>query len=133
MRQYDRHLNLAARSHHLERYFIAVTANSQVDAGRPEPQVAQQHFVEEVRQVRIAQTDLAASCIEFETEGCFQQAERRRAGPGLWRASDRIKHRSTPPFATESAKQFRQPPQVHVAGGVEQTPEQMRHRMLEAV
>src|SRR6185436_20993641 len=72
MRQYDRHLNLAARSHHLERYFIAVTANSQVDAGRPEPQIAQQHFVEEVRQVRIAQTDLAARGIEFETEGCFQ-------------------------------------------------------------
>ena len=82
MRQYDRHLNMAARPHHLERYFIAVAANPQVDAGRPEPQVAQQHLIEEFRQMRIAQTDLAARGIEFEAEGGFQQAERRRAGPG---------------------------------------------------
>src|SRR5204862_1508018 len=82
MRQYDRHLNLAARSHHLERRFIAVAANPQIDAGGREPQIAQQHLVEKFRQVRIAKTDFAARGIEFEAERRFQQAERRRAGPG---------------------------------------------------
>ena len=83
--------------------------------------------------MRIAKTNLAARGIEFEAERRFQQAERRRAGPGLRRAGDGIEHRSAPPFALESAEQFRQPPQVHVAGGIEQGLEQMRHRMLQAV
>src|ERR1043165_5820323 len=85
MRQYDRHLNLAAGSHHLERNFIAVTANPQIDAGRPEPQIAQQHLIEEFRQAWIAKADLAARGVEFEAERRFQQGEWRRTGPGLRR------------------------------------------------
>src|SRR5438034_1512217 len=133
MRQYDRHLNMTAGSHDLERYFITVAANPQIDAGRPELQIAQQHFVEEFRQPWITQTDLAARSIEFEAERRFQQRERRRAGPCLRCAGDGIEHRPTPPLALETAEQFRQPPQIHVARGVEQALEQMRHRMLQAV
>jgi hypothetical protein len=40
MRQYDRNLDMAAGSHHLERHFIAMAAHPQIDAGRPEPQIA---------------------------------------------------------------------------------------------
>ena len=64
---------MTARPHHLERYFIAVAANPQVDAGRPELQIAQQHLVEEFRQMRIAQTDLAARGVELETQRRFQR------------------------------------------------------------
>ena len=83
MRQHDRHLNLAARSQHLERHFLAVTANPQVNAGRPELQVAQYHLVEKLRQARIARPDLAARGIEFETERRLQQRKGRRTRPGL--------------------------------------------------
>ena len=37
-----------------------MAANPEVDAGRPEPQIAQQYLVEKSRQMRIAQADLAA-------------------------------------------------------------------------
>ena len=60
MRQHDRHLDLAARSQHLERHFLAVTAYSEVDARRTELQVAEHHLVEEFRQARVTKADLAA-------------------------------------------------------------------------
>ena len=49
---------------------------------RPKLQVAQHHLVEESGQTRIAQPDLAALDVEFETERRLQQGERR--GPTLY-------------------------------------------------
>jgi hypothetical protein len=60
VRQHDRHLDLAARAQHLQRYLIAVAANPKIDAGRAKLQIAQHHLVEERRQARIAQADFAA-------------------------------------------------------------------------
>src|SRR5215203_1229267 len=90
MRQDDRHLNLAAGAYHLERHLAAVAANPKVDTGGAEPQITQHHFVEKSRQPRVAQADLAAPDVEFQTEGSLQQAERRGTGPGLRRAGDGI-------------------------------------------
>src|SRR5260221_9403970 len=102
--QHDRHLNFATCSQHFERYFLAVTTDLQVDARRAELQVAQDHLIEKLRQARITKSDLAARGIEFQTEGCLQQTERRRTRPGLRSTRHRVKHRSTPPFALKPAE-----------------------------
>src|SRR6202790_4656560 len=86
VRQHDRHLDLAARTQHLQRHLVAVTVNTEIDARRPKLQIAQQHFVEEGRQARVAQPNLAALGVKFEPEGGFQQREGRRTRPGLRRA-----------------------------------------------
>src|SRR5204862_5303721 len=113
--------------------FLAMAAQTQVDAGWSKLEVAQYDLVQKRRQARIAQTDLAARGIEFEAERCLQHGESRTARPRLRRAGNRIEHRAAPPLAPETAEQFRQPPQIHVARSVEQALEQMRHRMLQAV
>ena len=96
-------------------------------------QFAQDHLVEERRQARVAQANFAALCVEFETECGFQQRERRRACPGLRRASHRVQRRAAAPFTLKPAEQFGQPPQIHIAGGVEQALEHMFDRMLQSV
>ena len=46
--------------YHFEGHLAIVTADPQIDAGGSKPQIAQHHLVDEFRQARIAQTDLAA-------------------------------------------------------------------------
>src|SRR6478609_12047151 len=133
MRQHDRHLNLSARAQHLERYFLAMATNPQIDAGGAELEIAQHYLIEKFGEARIAQANLAPRGIEFETQCCLKQREGGRARPGLRRASDGIEHRTASPFALKPAEQFGQSPQIHIARGVEQTLEQMSHRMLQAV
>ena len=110
-----------------------MTADQQVDAGFAQPQVAQHDFIEENGQPWIAQADLRSLGIEFEPKRRFQQRERRGAGPGLRRASDRIKRRPAMALAAEAAEQFRQPPQVHIGRGVEQALEDVLDRMHQTV
>src|SRR4051794_4917042 len=131
--QHDRDLDLAARAQDLQRDVVAVTTDAQIHAGIAQSQIAQDHLVQERRQMRIAQANLAARDVELDAERCLQQREWRRAGPGLRRAGDRIERRAAPLLAPEAAEQFGQPPQVHVGRRVEQALEDMRHRMLEAV
>src|SRR5215472_11907331 len=95
----------------------------QVHARGGQLQVVQYDLVEEFRQPRIAQPDLALERIEFEPEAGFEQRKRRGAGPGLWRAGDRIERRPVPALALEAAEQFRQPPLIHIGRGAEQSAE----------
>ena len=133
MGQHDRYLDLPALAQHLERHVVAVAADPQVHARVLQSQLAQDHFVEKGRQARIAQADFTALGIEFEPEGGFKQRERRCAGPGLWRAGDRIKRGAAALLAPEAAEQFGQSPQVHVGRSIEQALEQLLERMFEAV
>src|SRR5262245_40991616 len=133
MRQHDRHLDLAARAQHLERDLPVMAAKPQVDAGCAELEVAQHHLMQEFRQLRIAQADFAARRVKLQAKGCFQHGECRAARPGLRRAGDRIKHGTALALAPEAAEQFGQPPQIHIARGIEHAVEQVGHRVLQAV
>src|SRR5467141_171285 len=133
MRENDRHLNLAARTQNFQRHVIAVATDPQSDARRTQLQFAQDHFVKEYWQARVAQPNFAAPCVEFETECGFQQRKRRRARPGLRRASNRVQRRAAASFTLKPAEQFGEPPQIHIARGIEQALEHMFDRMLQPV
>src|ERR1700754_3333965 len=98
---------MAARAQNLQRDVIAIATHSQIDAGRSESQISQHDLIEEGRQARIAQPDLAMRGVEFQTERGFEQRERRRTRPGLRRACHRIERWSTTLLAPKTAKQLR--------------------------
>ena len=114
------HPDAAADARRIERHGLAVPPDAQVHEGRAELQIAQRHLVEKCGQSRIAQSDLVCERIEFEPEAGLQKRERRRRGPRLRRACDRIKCRPLTVLALETAEQLRQAPVVHVGAGVEQ-------------
>src|SRR5689334_6864391 len=101
MREHDRHLDLPAPAQHFHRHAFAMTRDPEVDARIRQLQIAQDDFVEERRQMRIAQPDLGALGIEFEPERRLQQRERRRAGPGLRRTGHGIERWPAVPLAAE--------------------------------
>src|SRR6202163_5027973 len=129
MRENDGHLDLAARTQNFQRHVIAVATDPEIDARGTQLQVAQAHLVKECRQAWIAQASFTTLGVEFETERCFQQGERRRACPGLRRRKDRVQRRAAAPFTLKSAEQFWQPPQIHITRSVEQALEYLLDRM----
>src|SRR5579864_7832750 len=88
--QDNRNLDLAPSSHHLQRHVVAMPPDPKIRARSTQLQITQDDLVEEGRQARIAQTNLAVTRVEFETERSLKQGERRRARPGLRRACYRI-------------------------------------------
>src|ERR1700730_3637270 len=98
MRENDGHLDMTAYTQNFQRHVIAVATDPEIDARGTQLQVAQEHLVEECRQAWIAQANFATLGVEFEAERCFQQGERRRACPGLRRASGRVKRRRASPL-----------------------------------
>src|SRR5215469_4162855 len=128
--KHNRNADVAADPRRIERYGLAVAPHAQVDARGGKLQVAQHDLVQEFRQPRIAQPDLAVERVEFEPKASFEERERRGAGPGLRRARDRIKRRAVAALALKAAKQFGQPPLVHIGRGAEQSSEQSLDRTL---
>src|ERR1700742_3403201 len=110
-----------------------MSPDPKIGARSAQLQIAQHDLVEERRQTWIAQTNFATIRIELEAERRFQQCEWRCARPGLRCASDRIERRPAPLLAPETAKQFRQPAQVHVSRGFKQRLEPLLNRMFEPV
>src|SRR5690242_7364042 len=72
MREHDRHLDLPAPAQHFHRHAFAVACDPEVNALIRQLQIPQDDFVEERRQVRIAQPDLGTLGIEFEPERGLQ-------------------------------------------------------------
>src|SRR5690349_23536433 len=105
-REGDGHLDLSAGVQELCRNLIAVPAHHHVDARLAEPQIAQDKLAEEGRQARIAQADLAGVPIELEAERRLDERERRRGGPGLRRASNRIERGPAAAPPLEAAKKL---------------------------
>src|SRR3954471_1915156 len=57
---------------------------------------------------------------KVETETCSKQAERRRRGPRLWRARDRVRGRTAVWAPDEAAEQLRKTPKLLVGCCIEQ-------------
>src|SRR3981081_4329746 len=107
MRQHDGHLDMAARSQDLKRHLVAVAANPKINARRSQSEVTQHHVVEERRQARVTQPNLAALGVEFKPKRRLQQCERCRALPCLRCAGDGIERRPASLFTPKAAEQFR--------------------------
>src|SRR4029077_11782688 len=90
-------------------------------------------LVEEFREHRPVEADLARPPIEVDTEARLNKCEDAGAGPGLRRARDGIKCRRIEPAPWEAAKQLRQSPQVHIARSLEQPAEDLEDLGLEAI
>jgi hypothetical protein len=84
-------------------------------------QVSQEYFVEERGQNWVPKSNFIVALIELQAEGSLKEREWRSAGPGLRTTCDRIERRPATVLPLKAAKQFGQPTQVHVAGGVEKT------------
>src|SRR5215468_518967 len=90
-------------------------------------------LVEEFREHRPVETDLARPPIEVDAEARLNEREYAGAGPGLRGARDRIEGRRIEPAPWEAAKQLRQPPQIHIARSLEQPPEDPEDLGLQAI
>src|SRR5919112_745890 len=101
-----------------------------IDLGIPEPQAMQMHFLQEARQQRPNEPDLAPVGIEFQPDSGLKQPEWGGAGPGLRRAGDGIRYRSAALPAREAAEQLGQPAQVEMDGGIEQAAKDPPHCLL---
>src|SRR5688572_17981099 len=110
-----------------------MAAHLQVYARSTDLKIAQDHLVEKIRQSWIAQVNLVRLRPKLQAERRLNQRERRRGGPGLRRTGDRIERRPAPALTLEPAKQLGKPPQIHIAGSLEQTARNLSDRTLEAV
>src|SRR5438445_348241 len=90
-------------------------------------------LVEEFREYRPVEADLPRPPIEVDTEARLNKREHGGAGPSLRRARDGIKCRRIEPPPREPAKQLRQPPQIHMARGLEQPSEDLEDFSLQAI
>src|SRR5437667_3331683 len=90
-------------------------------------------LVEEFREYRPVEADLPRPPIEVDTEARLNKREHGGAGPSLRRARDGIKCRRIEPPPREPAKQLRQPPQIHMARGLEQPSEDLEDLSLQAI
>src|SRR6266478_3955539 len=90
-------------------------------------------LVEELREHRPVEADLACPPIEVDTEARLNKREHAGAGPGLRGARDGIKCRRIESAPGEAAKQLRQPPQIHTTRGLEQPPEDLEDLSLQAI
>src|SRR6516225_4777224 len=90
-------------------------------------------FVEEFGEPRPVKADLAPPLVELEPQTRLDEREDGGACPGLGDATDRIEGRCVKPTPREAAKQFGQPPQLHVGGRLEQSLEDLEYFRLQAV
>src|SRR3569832_707322 len=102
MCQDDRDLNLSAPAQHLQRNIVSVSPHLEINGRCAQLQVAQDHLVEEFREMRIYQPDLAFDGVELQSQCGLEQGKRRRAGPSLRRAGYRIKRRAAVLLAPEA-------------------------------
>src|SRR5260370_27739785 len=117
----DRHLSLTARE--VDRDIAAVTAQQDIGGTMPPLQPAQVQVVEETGQSRRIEPDLIPGLTEAQTEARLHQRESGSACPSLGRASDRVECRRGQLPPGKPAEQLREPPQVHVARGLKEAPE----------
>src|SRR5262245_66542302 len=91
-----RDLEFAVRVEHLHRDGIAAALDRNVGTRVVNADLAQDHLVEEGREMRIAQPYLPRGGVDLEAEGGLQEAERGGGRPRLRRAGDRIERRPAP-------------------------------------
>src|ERR1700730_11701923 len=90
-------------------------------------------LVEEFREHRPIEADLARPPIEVDTKARLNKREYARTRPGLRGARDGIKCGRIQSAPREAAKQLRQPPQIHMTRGLEQPQEDLEALGLQAI
>src|SRR5208337_5284780 len=112
--------NLAAAPQNVDAYRVCIAFACQVDAGVSDLEVVNANRLQLLRQCRVMKIDLRLPGTNLQSQTGLQQHEDRSRGPGLGRASNRVKRRAFPGTATEAADQFGKTMEHHLRRKVEQ-------------
>src|SRR5580692_5350613 len=101
------HHDVAVPARHSYCDVVVLAMKQQVYRARTQAQVAQSHVVQEIRQHRAIELDLAGLVEQLQAKRGLQQAQGSRARPRLRRTSHRILGRCVALAAGEAAEELR--------------------------